>query len=272
MSMKRITHIVVHYSATYGDQNLSAADIDKMHKARGWSGIGYHYFIRRDGTVEKGRPDTKVGAHVGGQNSGKLGICWAGGVDRATGPSKGVDNRTPEQTESLVRLIRELLKKHRGAKVVGHRDLAATQCPGFDVPVWWARVQKKKAPDPLPVAEGAPARTRDVIEGDIYIVQRGDTLLAIAKAFDTTVDEIVIANGIRNANLLRPGQKLRIPASIPISPATSAPSAPSSPVVPQPTTHATPEPQVPSHGTKSGWGWLVGLLVVGGAAAALFII
>ena len=164
MSMKKITHIVVHYSATYEDQNLTVKDIDKMHKARGWNGVGYHYVIRRDGTVEKGRPETTVGAHVGGQNSGKIGICCIGGLNRATGPNQGVDNRTPAQVTALIRLIKEILSRHPSAKVVGHRDLAATQCPGFDVIPWWAAVMSGKisaraatpsAPSPTPAPNPA---------------------------------------------------------------------------------------------------------------------
>jgi N-acetylmuramoyl-L-alanine amidase len=121
MPMKNISLITVHYSATYGDQNTTAADIDRMHRQRGWSGIGYHWFIRRDGTVERGRPESQVGAHVGGRNSGNIGVCWAGGLDRATGPNKGVDNRTPAQRAALVTVIRDVLSRHPRARVVGHR-------------------------------------------------------------------------------------------------------------------------------------------------------
>lgn len=149
MSMNNITHVVVHYSATFEDQNLTVKDIDKMHKARGWKGVGYHYVIRRDGVVEKGRPDNVVGAHVAGQNSGKIGICCIGGCNRATGPNKGVDNRTPAQIKAQIALIKTLLARHPKAKVVGHRDLASTQCPGFDVIPWWTSVAAGK-PTPAP--------------------------------------------------------------------------------------------------------------------------
>lgn len=169
MGMKPVTHIVVHYSATYEDQNITAADIDRMHKNRGWKGIGYHYFIRRDGTLERGRPENEIGAHVGGQNSGKIGICWAGGLNRKTGPNVGVDNRTDAQNGTLIKLIRDLLKRHPGAQVVGHRDLAATQCPGFDVRSWWASVQKQKDPTPTPVKPNAPVVTSGVREGDTLL-------------------------------------------------------------------------------------------------------
>lgn len=131
--MTNITHIVVHYSSTCADLNLTVKDIDKMHRDRGWQMVGYHYVIRRDGVIERGRPESMVGAHVGGQNTGKIGICGIEGLDRATGPNKGVDNRTPQQIDSLIKLIRDLHKRYPAAKVAGHRDLAPTQCPGFDV-------------------------------------------------------------------------------------------------------------------------------------------
>jgi N-acetyl-anhydromuramyl-L-alanine amidase AmpD len=163
MSMSNITHIVVHYSATFEDQNLTVKDIDKMHKARGWKGVGYHYVIRRDGVVEKGRPDNVVGAHVGGQNSGKIGICAIGGVNRKTGPDVGVDNRTPAQIKSQIALIKSLLVRYPKAKVVGHRDLAPTQCPGFDVIPWWKSVTSgvAKAAPPAP-AKPIPDRPTPV--------------------------------------------------------------------------------------------------------------
>lgn len=140
--MAKITHIVIHYAATYPDQDITAKTVDGWHKARGWKGIGYHWFIRRDGTVEQGRKETEVGAHVANQNTGKIGICWAGGIDRSDGGKVGRNNMTPAQESALIRLIKECLTRYPGAKVVGHRDLAATQCPGFDVPAWWERVNR----------------------------------------------------------------------------------------------------------------------------------
>jgi N-acetylmuramoyl-L-alanine amidase len=142
----RITHIVLHYSATYADQDLGVADIDKMHRARGWAGVGYHYVIKRDGTVQAGRPENQVGAHVGGQNTGKIGICLIGGLDRATGPNKGLDNRTDAQKASAAKLIREILTRHPSAQIVGHRDLAATQCPAYDAAAWWSSVNAPARP------------------------------------------------------------------------------------------------------------------------------
>jgi N-acetylmuramoyl-L-alanine amidase len=144
MANSPIKFIVLHYSATYPDQDLDVADIDKMHKARGWDGVGYHYVIKRDGTVQKGRPDNVVGAHVAGHNTGSLGICCIGGIERATGPNFGVDNRTEAQKDATILLVQDLLRKHPNAQVVGHRDLSPTQCPGFDVRPWWASVKDQE--------------------------------------------------------------------------------------------------------------------------------
>lgn len=147
MSNSPIRHIVLHYSATYPDQDLDVDDIRKMHKARGFNDVGYHYIIKRDGTVQKGRADSVVGAHVAGHNTGSLGICCIGGIERATGPNVGVDNRTQAQKDATVLLVNDLLRKHPNAKVVGHRDLKPTQCPGFDVKTWWAAVGGDPASD-----------------------------------------------------------------------------------------------------------------------------
>lgn len=208
--MTKITHIVVHYSATYADQNLTVKDIDKMHRDRGWQMVGYHYVIRRDGVIERGRPETMVGAHVGGQNTGKIGICCIGGLDRATGPNKGVDNRTPEQVDSLVRLIRDLLKRYPGAKVVGHRDLAATQCPGFDVQAWWTKVQKKGAPAEKPADPKAPAKTGNLGEQKTHVVQKGETWWAISQMYGLGVADLARANGASPADTLVAGRTLTL--------------------------------------------------------------
>ena len=208
--MSKITHIVVHYTATYADQNLTAADIDKMHRARGWQMIGYHWIIRRDGTIEPGRPESMVGAHVGGQNTGKIGISWIGGLERATGANRGVDNRTAAQSESLIRLIRECLQRYPGAKVVGHRDLAATQCPGFDVPAWWARVQGDKAPAASSPVPDAPAVTPGVGEDASHVVQRGDTLWSISREHGLTVDQLRALNPGINESALSVGDVIAL--------------------------------------------------------------
>ena len=70
LTTRRVTdQIVIHHTGNPTDDDLSAAEIDASHKARGWACIGYHYVIRKDGTVEQGRPHWTVGAHAYGHNS-----------------------------------------------------------------------------------------------------------------------------------------------------------------------------------------------------------
>ena len=139
----KIEYIVVHYSATYDHNDVTDKDIDRMHKARGFNKIGYHYFYRRNGMEEVGRKEWEEGAHVKGHNKNTLGLCWAGGLSNKTGPNVGVKNITPEQEAALISRIKKLKAKWPNAKVVGHRDLGKTQCPGFDVASWWASVEKE---------------------------------------------------------------------------------------------------------------------------------
>ena len=139
----KIHSIVIHYSATYPDQDITRATVDKWHRDRGFREIGYHWFIRRDGTLEEGRAEGTLGAHVRGHNSGTIGICWAGGLERSSGPNTGVWNPTDAQEKTLIQLIRDIQKRHPDAKrVIGHKDLVPTECPGLPkggVAQWWAK-------------------------------------------------------------------------------------------------------------------------------------
>ena len=138
--------IVVHYSATYPDANYTWERLTADHKARGFREGGYHWYIRRDGQLIEGRPEGTLGAHVRGHNSGTIGICWEGGLERATGSNTGVWNPTKAQEDQLVRLITDVQKRWPSAKrVVGHIDLGPTQCPGLPkggVAKWWADKNK----------------------------------------------------------------------------------------------------------------------------------
>lgn len=128
--MRKINKIIIHCSATKVDQPFIAKDIDKWHKQRGWKGIGYHYVILLDGTVESGRPEAEIGAHTLGQNANSVGICYIGGLDSAGKPK---DTRTDQQKKTLKNLVSELLKKYPGSTVHGHNEFANKACPCFDV-------------------------------------------------------------------------------------------------------------------------------------------
>ena len=118
--MRTITLIIIHCSAVRPDQQSSAAQIDSWHKDRGFKGIGYHYVIRRDGTIETGRPEWMVGAHCVNHNSHSIGVCYEGGLDIRGQPA---DTRTPEQKAAMRQLLEDLHRRYPRAVIVGHHDL-----------------------------------------------------------------------------------------------------------------------------------------------------
>ncbi len=124
-------YIVVHCSDSPNDLKTTAADIHSWHKEKGFDGIGYHYVIHRDGTVERGRPLYWQGAHCRGHNRHSVGICLI-----------GRDNYPEAQLRSLRRICKQLKKKWINSAVVGHRDLDSSKtCPNFDAKKWWRDVQ-----------------------------------------------------------------------------------------------------------------------------------
>jgi N-acetyl-anhydromuramyl-L-alanine amidase AmpD len=127
----KINKIVIHCADTPAEMDIGADTIRKWHvEERGWKDIGYHYVIRRDGTVEKGRADNVPGAHVAGHNTGSLGICLVGGKLRV--------NFTHQQWAALEKLVRGLLFTHKEAEIFGHNDLDKSKpCPMFNVKAWW---------------------------------------------------------------------------------------------------------------------------------------
>lgn len=153
----RTDFIVLHVSATPPSRDIGAAEINAMHKAKGWKGIGYHFVMRRGGVIETGRAVNQVGAHVEGWNSVSIGICLVGGIDEH---GRAQDNRTDAQNAALLSFLPGLLKSYPHAKICGHRDLSPDrngngrvdrdeflkECPCFDV-IPWARAHGLPAAD-----------------------------------------------------------------------------------------------------------------------------
>ena len=129
---RRIDLIVIHCSATCCNRSFPLEAVVACHRARGFVTIGYHYYITRDGTVHAGRPLYQVGAHATGFNRRSIGVCYEGGLDSEGNPA---DTRTPEQKETLLKLLKRLKKDYPDAQILGHRDLpnVAKECPCFEV-------------------------------------------------------------------------------------------------------------------------------------------
>jgi len=122
-----IRYLVVHCADTPDDEALTALDLHKMHLGFGWDGVGYHRIINRDGTIEHGRPDYWIGAHVYEHNHESLGVCLI-----------GRSQFTDAQMQALDDVLRAWKARHPTAEIRGHCDFDNTKktCPNFDAGAW----------------------------------------------------------------------------------------------------------------------------------------
>ncbi|CAI3545043.1 N-acetylmuramoyl-L-alanine amidase [Clostridium neonatale] len=116
--------IILHHAEA---SKCTVQDVHSWHLNNGWAGIGYHYFIRKDGSVYKGRPDGAIGSHCQGSNTGSLGICFEGNYMKETMPTA--------QHNAGIDLIKYLRGKYGNLTIYGHKELLATECPGSKFPL-----------------------------------------------------------------------------------------------------------------------------------------
>lgn len=135
--MRQITEIIVHCADTPDGRDVRAAEIDRWHKQKGWAGIGYHYVVDLDGTIEPGRDIEQPGAHCVNHNAKSIGVCYIGGCDAKMQPK---DTRTDAQKASMLVLLKYLRQRYPGAKIYGHRDFAQKACPSFDAKTEYANI------------------------------------------------------------------------------------------------------------------------------------
>lgn len=129
-------HIVIHCSATFPSSDIGVREIRQWHLGRGWLDVGYHFIIKRDGTIEEGRPVDVVGSGVKNHNHNTLHICLVGGAPK--GDPYGFEaNFTEAQNKSLKELVAKCQTYYSRADVIGHHDLdSGKACPSFNVSHW----------------------------------------------------------------------------------------------------------------------------------------
>ena len=127
---RTITEIIVHCTATPEGKDYTVDDIRRWHKEQGWSDIGYHYVIYRDGSIHEGRDVKYSGAHCTGHNANSIGVVYVGGVGKDGKTAK--DTRTKAQKRALLQVMRTLRAAYPSARIYGHRDFAKKDCPSFD--------------------------------------------------------------------------------------------------------------------------------------------
>lgn len=131
-SKRRITDIIIHCTSTPEGKDYTVEDIRRWHREQGWSDIGYHFVVYRNGHVEPGRDVDLVGAHCYGHNTSSIGVCYVGGMAKDRKTTK--DTRTLAQKAGLMKLLTDLRAQYPDARIVSHRDYDTTgkKCPCFD--------------------------------------------------------------------------------------------------------------------------------------------
>lgn len=134
--LDKVSFIVVHCADTKSTMNVTRSDLYQWHVVEnGWSDIGYHYFIKFDGSMHACRDDKYRGAHCRTVNDKSIAICLEGGYG-------GTDNFTDVQKRSLFCLIEELKDLHKNAAVIGHNQIDDKKCPSFNVVEWYEKELK----------------------------------------------------------------------------------------------------------------------------------
>ncbi len=132
MDTRELTEkIIIHCSYTRPDMDWGGEEIRKIHvEENGWDDIGYHYIVKRNGVIDRGRPHDAVGAHCRGQNQTSIGLCLIGGMAPDGAP---VFNFTRNQLHALDIKLMELRKDYPSATIHGHNEFSNKDCPCFDV-------------------------------------------------------------------------------------------------------------------------------------------
>jgi N-acetyl-anhydromuramyl-L-alanine amidase AmpD len=120
--MRELDKIIIHCSDSDIESHDNVETIRRWHLERGWSDIGYHYYIKKDGTIDNGRPIEVKGSHCYGYNTGSIGICLGGRY-----------SFTEEQFGALRYIIVNLIEQFGNLEIFGHYELSTKTCPNFNV-------------------------------------------------------------------------------------------------------------------------------------------
>lgn len=137
--MRKITHIVLHCTATMQDSSVAA--IQRYWRENlGWKNPGYHYLIEANGVAHNLQDTEKIANGVAGHNANSIHISYIGGIDKKGNPK---DNRTPQQVLATLNILIKLKEKYPDAIICGHRDFEGVTkaCPSFDVKEWLKHVK-----------------------------------------------------------------------------------------------------------------------------------
>jgi len=134
-ALGKVTHLTIHCAATPEGRDVKAETITQWDKAK-FGQTSYHAVCEIDGAIIITLRDNQKGAHTGGANTGNLGLCYVGGMDKQMKAPK--DTRTPAQKKAMAEYVREKKRLYPGLVIRGHRDWPGVKkaCPSFSVSDW----------------------------------------------------------------------------------------------------------------------------------------
>ena len=174
--VRDVTEVIVHATETATDKNIGAIEINNIHNELGHDGIAYHYVIRRDGRLQRGRPVNKRGEHAPTNNHDtySIGIVMVGGLDSPSGSDNSRFSAhafTRAQFTTLEQFLTAFYRKFPGGQVFGHNDIDANELdPYFDVVDYIEAVFRKKNKTTSPQTRG-PLTPVEIIKGISYVPQ-----------------------------------------------------------------------------------------------------
>ena len=162
---KSTNRIILHHAES---KSCTADDIHRWHLANGWCGIGYHFFVRKDGSIYRARPEGVVGSHAKGSNSDSIGICFEG--------SYMTETMSDVQINAGRELVAYLKNKYGITTVQKHKDVCSTNCPGTNFPfneIVNGTVATAPTPTPTPATKPATSEkatgTYEVTASDLSV-------------------------------------------------------------------------------------------------------
>ena len=191
-SLGIVKRIICHHAEA---SVCSIEDIDRWHKNNGWAGCGYHFLVRKDGSIYRGRPEDKLGAHTSNYNTGSLGVCFEGKYNTEEMPEV--------QLKAGQELIKYLLNKYNLSKtnVYKHKDFNNTDCPGNKVQ--WNKFISSLETNNTIVAE---AQTNNNLKGNEWIKRLQEE--CNKQGFSNQkVDGIAGPNTLKGCPMLKRGAK-----------------------------------------------------------------
>lgn len=182
----RTDAIVLHHAAA---RTASPEDVHRWHRAQGWAGIGYHLYVRKDGSVHAGRPLRATGAHVRDHNSHTLGVCCEGDYDAETAMPQA-------QLQALREVLAYLKTQYPDAAVKRHRDYGGTVCPGKHFPFAAATAENSGRQVAAPTTHQRSAVGADTIRpkhdnDEEDSMQRFNTVSELPEAYRAAVQALI---------------------------------------------------------------------------------